>query len=109
MSPSGGSSTSEFHSKAISVINSLKPVSRETVYRLQSGSAKDFIAIMLIKELSKHVRKSCSDILMFTVFVVNTAKLVTHQANIIKTHTNLKVAEYPKELDREFEVRSSGK
>ncbi|PIK38539.1 putative endoribonuclease Dicer-like [Apostichopus japonicus] len=78
---------------------------RNSVICLQSGSAKDFIAIMLIKELSKHVRKSCSDILMFTVFVVNTAKLVTHQANIIKTHTNLKVAEYPKELDREFEAQ----
>lgn len=58
---------------------------RNSVICLQSGSAKDFIAIMLIKELSKHVRASCSNKHMFSVFAVTSAQLVRQQA---KHHQN---------------------
>ncbi|KAJ8045308.1 Endoribonuclease Dicer [Holothuria leucospilota] len=72
---------------------------RNSIICLQSASAKDFIAVMLIKELSEHVRKPFKNGRKCTVFVVGSAQMVSQQANVIQTHTNLSVMEYTGDSD----------
>ncbi|XP_035677529.1 endoribonuclease Dicer-like [Branchiostoma floridae] len=67
---------------------------KNTIVCLGTGSGKTFVAVMLIKELSSQTRAALSDGGKRTFFLVNNVPLVSQQAAVITTHTNLSIGEY---------------
>ncbi|KAK7904401.1 hypothetical protein WMY93_017008 [Mugilogobius chulae] len=65
-----------------------------TIVCLNSGSGKTFIAVLLTKELSHQIRGRYSENAKRTVFLVNSAASVIHQAAAVRTHSDLQVGEY---------------
>nr|XP_006824151.1 PREDICTED: LOW QUALITY PROTEIN: endoribonuclease Dicer-like [Saccoglossus kowalevskii] len=78
-----------------------RALDKNTVVCLQTGSGKTFIAVMLIKELAHQIRTSYDngDGGKMTFFLVNSVPLVSQQANVIRTHTDLTVGEYVDAMD----------
>ncbi|XP_078671533.1 endoribonuclease Dicer-like [Branchiostoma floridae x Branchiostoma belcheri] len=67
---------------------------KNTIVCLGTGSGKTFVAVMLIKELSSQTRAALNDGGKRTIFLVNNVPLVSQQAAVITTHTNLSIGEY---------------
>uniref|UniRef100_A0A672YU18 ribonuclease III n=1 Tax=Sphaeramia orbicularis TaxID=375764 RepID=A0A672YU18_9TELE len=65
-----------------------------TIVCLNTGSGKTFIAVLLTKELSHQIRGHYQENAKRTVFLVNTASSVVHQAAAVRTHSDLQVGEY---------------
>lgn len=65
-----------------------------TIVCLNSGSGKTFIAVLLTKELSHQIRGRYDENAKRTVFLVNSASSVIHQAAAVRTHSDLQVGEY---------------
>ncbi|XP_033843843.1 endoribonuclease Dicer [Periophthalmus magnuspinnatus] len=65
-----------------------------TIVCLNSGSGKTFIAVLLTKELSHQIRGHYDENAKRTVFLVNSAASVIHQAAAVRTHSDLQVGEY---------------
>uniref|UniRef100_A0A8C5CQ26 ribonuclease III n=1 Tax=Gadus morhua TaxID=8049 RepID=A0A8C5CQ26_GADMO len=70
-----------------------------TIVCLNTGSGKTFIAVLLTKELSHQIRGDFRDDAKRTVFLVNTASSVVHQASAVRTHSDLQVGEYTSQED----------
>ncbi|XP_053331205.1 endoribonuclease Dicer [Spea bombifrons] len=67
-----------------------------TIVCLNSGSGKTFIAVLLTKELSYQIRGTFNKEAKRTVFLVNSEKQVSQQVSALRTHSDLKVGEYPR-------------
>ncbi|XP_031480504.1 endoribonuclease Dicer homolog 3a-like isoform X2 [Nymphaea colorata] len=65
---------------------------RNTIGWLETGSGKTMIAIMLMKEIARQLRDGGDKRLI--IFLAPTVHLVNQQYSVIKTHTDLHVAEY---------------
>ncbi|XP_033634026.1 endoribonuclease Dicer-like [Asterias rubens] len=66
---------------------------------LQSNAGKTFIAVMLIKELSKSLRIPTQGVCKQTVFLVNDETLLSQQSRVVSEHTDLAVIELRDETD----------
>ncbi|CAL8285598.1 unnamed protein product [Lota lota] len=70
-----------------------------TIVCLNTGSGKTFIAVLLTKELAHQIRGDFRENAKRTVFLVNTASSVVHQAAAVRTHSDLQVGEYTSQED----------
>ncbi|XP_071454543.1 endoribonuclease Dicer [Hetaerina americana] len=70
-----------------------------TILFLPTGSGKTFVAVMLIKSMSKDLEKPYKEGGKRTFFAVNTVALVTQQGDYIARHTHLSVGKYSGDLN----------
>ncbi|KAK1400758.1 endoribonuclease Dicer-like [Heracleum sosnowskyi] len=72
---------------------------QNTIVFLETGSGKTLISIMLLRSYAHCLRKPSS---FLAVFLVPTVVLVSQQAEVIETHTDLKVGKYWGEMGVDF-------
>ncbi|XP_046388881.1 endoribonuclease Dicer-like isoform X2 [Ischnura elegans] len=70
-----------------------------TILFLPTGSGKTFVAVMLIKAMSKDLEKPYKEGGKRTFFAVNTVALVTQQGDYVARHTHLNVGKYSGDLN----------
>lgn len=73
---------------------------QNTIVFLETGSGKTLIAVMLLRSYAHLLRRPSQS--SIAVFLVPTFVLVTQQAEVIKTHTDLKVGKYWGEMGVDF-------
>ena len=71
-----------------------KVCKKNMIIYLPTGSGKTYIAIKLIKELSSAIEKPLDQGGKRTVFLANTVPLVVQQAEFLRMHCALNVADY---------------
>ncbi|EGI69620.1 Endoribonuclease Dcr-1 [Acromyrmex echinatior] len=69
---------------------------------LPTGAGKTYIAVMLLKHLSRDVRKPYQEGGKRSIFVVNTVALVEQQSTYIKRHTDLRCKGYSGDMMVDF-------
>ncbi|KAK1365543.1 Helicase ATP-binding domain-containing protein [Heracleum sosnowskyi] len=72
---------------------------QNTIVFLETGSGKTLISIMLLRSYAHCLRKPSS---LLAVFLVPTVVLVSQQAEVIETHTDLKVGKFWGEMGVDF-------
>ncbi|KAG5314150.1 DICER Endoribonuclease, partial [Acromyrmex insinuator] len=79
-----------------------RAVQNNMILYLPTGAGKTYIAVMLLKHLSRDVRKPYQEGGKRSIFVVNTVALVEQQSTYIKRHTDLRCKGYSGDMMVDF-------
>ncbi|XP_018402854.1 PREDICTED: endoribonuclease Dicer [Cyphomyrmex costatus] len=79
-----------------------RAIQDNTIVYLPTGSGKTYIAVMLLKHLSRDIRKSYQEGGKRSAFIVNTVALVEQQSQYIQRHTDLKCRGYSGDMKVDF-------
>ncbi|XP_018354963.1 PREDICTED: endoribonuclease Dicer [Trachymyrmex septentrionalis] len=79
-----------------------RAVQNNLILYLPTGAGKTYIAVMLMKHLSRDIRKPYQEGGKRTIFVVNTVALVEQQSTYIKRHTDLRCKGYSGDMKVDF-------
>ncbi|KAK6181299.1 hypothetical protein SNE40_009182 [Patella caerulea] len=74
---------------------------RNTIICLSSSTEKLFIALMVIKELAREIRKPISEGGKRTIYVVNSDETAEAQWQVLSRHTNLQTGYYTIDMETE--------
>ncbi|KYQ55277.1 Endoribonuclease Dicer [Trachymyrmex zeteki] len=79
-----------------------RAVQDNIILYLPTGTGKTYIAVMLLKHLSRDLRKPYQKGGKRSIFVVNTVALVEQQSTYIRRHANLKCKGYSGDMKVDF-------
>lgn len=92
----------EFTPRAYQIDLYERALVNNSILYLPTGAGKTYIAVMLIKAMSKSIRKPFSEGGKRTIFAVNTVPLVTQQSAYITRHTDLTCQGYSGDMEVDF-------